>query len=418
MISSQARQIIYFSAISLLTIVSVLYRKCDGSLSVTVPRIRICFHANEANSRGVAIATFDYANYAETILGYESFIIFPSLVNPLDNRSNEDTSFSTPRFQSRFNVSFYEPYPIGVSSGGYRLPQHALTIGCRVLYIAKSGEEESEPKFSTSYSCNMPTATLAIFKFEKHGFTYAVINSILIPSSTARLPFNRTMINNSNSVIPHIVRRSLLKAHTNLKSELNIPKGALTLCRHGGRTTFNTNFAHEAIGDLINKYNSTQLHFVFVNTDIFIRNYDIKRHGQIHFLPPMSSGSRRMESFFDTCDAMIHGRLDGEVFSLAIAEFSVRNKPVITCPGVNNGHIKLLGDKAYVYNNRKECINHITNFITNGIPERNYNAFTKYEPEAVMKAFDKIFLQPILSGHFKPYHLFNNCPKSLNSTNA
>lgn len=415
MISSGARHFYFSTAISLLALLSFLYGKCNGSLSVEVPRVRICFHANEANSRGVAIASFDYANYAETILGYESFIIFPSMVNPLDNRSDEDTSFSTPRFQSRFNVSFYEPYPIGVPSGGFRLPQHALTIGCRVLFIAKAGDEESDPKFSTSYSCKMPTATLAIFRFQKHGFTYAVIDSILMPSSTAKLPFNRAMINNSNSVIPHIIKRNLLKANSDLKSELNIPKGALTLCRHGGRTTFNIEFAHKAIRDLINQYNSTQLHFIFVNTDIFIENYDTRRHGQIHFLPPMSSGSQRMESFFASCDAMIHGRLDGEVFSLAIAEFSVRNKPVITCPGFNNGHITLLGNKSYVYNNKKECINHITNFITNGIPKRNYNAFSKYEPEAVMKVFDQILLQPILSGYLQPYHSYNNCPKSINN---
>jgi len=285
MISAGVRLSLSFVAIelSLLTLLLFPCQKCDGLLSVAVPRIRICFHVNEANSRGVAIATFDYANYAETILGYESYIIFPSLVNPLDNRSNKDTSFSTQRFQSRFNVSFYEPYPIGVPSGGYRLPQHALAIGCRVLYIAKAGREESYPKFSTSYSCNMPTATLAIFGFQKHGFTYAVIDSKLMPSSTVRTRFDRAMINDSNSVIPHIVARKLLKTDTNLKSELNIPKGALTLCRHGGRTTFNIEFAHKAIEDLINQYNSTQLHFVFVNTDIFIRDYDTERHGQIHF---------------------------------------------------------------------------------------------------------------------------------------
>ena len=36
------------------------------------------------------------------------------------------------------------------------------------------------------------------------------------------------------------------------------------------------------------------------------------------------------EAFYRTCDAMLHARRDGETFGLAVAEFSVRNKPVIT----------------------------------------------------------------------------------------
>ena len=34
--------------------------------------------------------------------------------------------------------------------------------------------------------------------------------------------------------------------------------------------------------------------------------------------------------FLYACDAMIHARADGETFGMAVAEFSVHNRPVLT----------------------------------------------------------------------------------------
>ena len=58
--------------------------------------------------------------------------------------------------------------------------------------------------------------------------------------------------------------------------------------------------------------------------------------------------------FINSCDAMIHARAGGETFGASIAEFSIKNKPVITCPCIiydsNNAHINILKDKAILYN--------------------------------------------------------------------
>ena len=56
--------------------------------------------------------------------------------------------------------------------------------------------------------------------------------------------------------------------------------------------------------------------------------------------------------FFATCDAMLHAREEGETFGMAVAEFSLRNKPVITYNGsgqYDNAHVRMLGSKALLY---------------------------------------------------------------------
>jgi len=94
---------------------------------------------------------------------------------------------------------------------------------------------------------------------------------------------------------------------------------------------------------------------------------------------------------------MIHGRTDGEVFSIAIGEFAMRNKPVITCPGSSKNHIKMLGDKGYIYTNKEELIAIVENFIRQGIPEKDFNAYRPYYPQPVMKIFKSVFIDPIKS---------------------
>ena len=43
-----------------------------------------------------------------------------------------------------------------------------------------------------------------------------------------------------------------------------------------------------------------------------------------------TSDPARKAAFIRTCDAMLHGRSNGETFGLAVAEFSAANRPVLT----------------------------------------------------------------------------------------
>ena len=59
--------------------------------------------------------------------------------------------------------------------------------------------------------------------------------------------------------------------------------------------------------------------------------------------------------FVNASDCMIHARARGETFGLAIAEFSIRNKPIIAYSNPpEKAHLDILGKKCFVYNNKDD----------------------------------------------------------------
>ena len=54
---------------------------------------------------------------------------------------------------------------------------------------------------------------------------------------------------------------------------------------------------------------------------------------------------------------MIHARIQGESFGLAIAEFAVNSKPIITSVSTDhNNHLKILKDKVIIYDSKDSLI--------------------------------------------------------------
>ena len=84
---------------------------------------------------------------------------------------------------------------------------------------------------------------------------------------------------------------------------------------------------------------------------------------------------------------MIHARGMGETFGLAVAEFSIKNKPVITCSCGDLEHIKILGDKAILYNSKEELIDIFKNIQSIISQHNDWNAYKMYNPEYVMNLF-------------------------------
>ena len=90
---------------------------------------------------------------------------------------------------------------------------------------------------------------------------------------------------------------------------------------------------------------------------------------------------------------MIHARKDGETFGLAVAEFSVANKPIITyASSKDKEHLKILGEKALLYKNGNELQDIILNFDKNEMSCKKWNAYEKFKPEIVIKEFERICL--------------------------
>ncbi len=127
-----------------------------------------------------------------------------------------------------------------------------------------------------------------------------------------------------------------------VRRDLGIPEDAYVYGRHGGFDTFDIPFVHGAVIDVARTH--PHIHFVFMHTRRFGPPFP-----NIHFLPKTMDPVAKIH-FIDACDAMIHGRHQGETFGMAVAEFSVRRKPVLTWNGsVDRYHLDILGDAAIAY---------------------------------------------------------------------
>jgi len=205
---------------------------------------------------------YDYADYLEQLYASEfrSFIIFPDA--PRATRGH-----GLKMFRERFPVFFYNSTSEDIA-GGSNLPIRAKEVGCDMLYIIKGGLKAWEPSYPNSFNLTvMPAAVHAVFEYEEHGSTYAAIAPAVAINSRVE-KFN---------VVPHmILPPNITNVGVTVRSRLGIPKKALVLCRIGGSTTFDVDFAKAAIRELVAKYDNSTLQFLFLGTDNFgrdCRNY-------------------------------------------------------------------------------------------------------------------------------------------------
>ena len=165
-----------------------------------------------------------------------------------------------------------------------------------------------------------------------------------------------------------------------------------------------------------------QIYFVFMNTAGFdkLNLTNIKHVDQ-------TSDRMRKAAFIRTCDAMLHARQQGETFGLAVAEFSVMNKPVITClptaykrsnrlfdsrfssSGKGQAHLQILGKRALVYKTGDQLRDYLTRFDRRIMAARDWNAYRSYEPRQVMRAFACVFLS--WGKRECPAYLFGQSPE-------
>ncbi len=64
--------------------------------------------------------------------------------------------------------------------------------------------------------------------------------------------------------------------------------------------------------------------------------------------------------------------------------------------GKSHEHIRILGDKGFVFHNGEQLHKIVDNFVLNGVDKtKDYNAYRDYAPDKVMPLFKKVFLDPI-----------------------
>lgn len=322
--------------------------------------MKIAFHSYQLGERGTEICLYKYAKYNRELFGNESIIV----------SSGGKPTPSLERFKD-FQVVLYDtPNP-----QKNVLEEICDKFNIDAFYSIKSGHDDGIMPENTK------SLSHCVFNMSQpHGTVYAGVCKYLSEK-----------FGNNHPYVHHILEKEAPHISEGLRSELNIPENAFVLGRHGGRETFDLDIAKEAIKRILDVRDD--IWFVFLNTNEF------HTHERIIYLP-WTMDEQYKAKFVNTCDAMIHGRRYGEIFSLSTAEFSLRNKPIITWKpkeiphDYETGHLYVLKDDAIYYEDVDELYN-ILKFIDKKETEsKNWVSYCNdYGPEFVMNEFKQIFLE-------------------------
>jgi hypothetical protein len=333
--------------------------------------MNILFHSNQISERGTEIALFDYAAGNQNILKNRSFVASPK-DRVFDARVLE-------KFEKNFEVCLYKHQD--------ELNEFLNKNKIELIYmISHGGSREA------LISDTIPVFIHCVFSTkEKYGTFYCPISGFLNKWFRTKYP-----------VLPHIVKQFPGNTGT-LREELHIPQNAVVFGGYGGENSFDITFVHEVIRQTARQRKN--IYFVFLNFKPFT-NEELTN---ILFLPKNTDIDYK-EKFINTCDAMIHARSDGETFGLAVAEFSIKNKPIITYTlnpkrfireklnytlGKNYGyagaHLEFLGKKAIKYRSKKHLMNIFLNFKTKYLKPVNYDCYSeRFSERNVMTRFNEI----------------------------
>ena len=317
--------------------------------------MKVLFHNNQLDYRGTTVSVTDYAKYNQEILGNESIICYDA--------RNWWTNFELhAKLEKQFKVIAHQ----GPEDLKRIIDQEKIDF----TYFQRSGEIEFLPD-------NCKTGVHVVFqRYEPHGDTYAYISEWLSDVMALK---------NSSTPIPWVPLPVGLTVPTmNYREEWNIKPDQFIFGRHGGHNTFNIPFVQEHIFSLLNARDDFV--FVFLGTDRWIT------HPNVRFLDPVHDVQTKT-NIINTWDAMIHARIQGESFGVAIAEALSLNKPVLAWEhGEDLHHTEVLKNSGLLYS--KETIWEQMNSIKELANKEDWTQrVKKFKPEVVMNKFNEIFLR-------------------------
>jgi len=315
----------------------------------------IAFYGNNLCLRGTTNAIYAYADYNEKILGNKSIICA---------QATGDLS-SLNKFQNRFKDIYTDSF--------YSIIQTLVQKKVDYLYVIKAGDQ------SDGICTNeIPTLVHAVFcKNDPHGHKYCYVSDWL----AADQGYSPDLY-----AVPHIVEK-YPDSTFSYRELLGIGADKTVIGCYGGSTEFNISNVHTAIHDTCKV--REDIIFLFMNINQFCEpNKNI-----IHL--PGTWEIDKKAAFINACDAMIHARRGGETFGLAVAEFTIHNKPVITYKDSGErSHIEILKDRGIYYRDNYKEIYDIINNLKSYIKYDNYyKAYDNFSPEKIMNRFNTNFLQ-------------------------
>jgi glycosyltransferase involved in cell wall biosynthesis len=306
----------------------------------------ILFFDPNLNERGTSISVYDYAHYNEVILGNKSIIASYS--------NSERKSYQ--KFKDRFDIYLVDKFQ--------DITPIIDNTKSEYIHIEKYGHKDDQ--------CvdNAKNLVHVVFpSYDPHGDIYAYISEWLALTSGNNSPF-----------VPYMI--DLPNVKENFKGFFNT-NNKLVIGWYGGNN-FEISFARQAVIDIANK--RKDIIFIFMNQDPFCNIENVI------FIEGTTDQEQKV-AFINTCDVMIHARERGETFGLAIAEFSSKNKPVITYyNSPERCHIDILGDKGIYYTDYTSLYNILSNIQLSDIKDKNWNCYQNFTPENVMNKFNQVFL--------------------------
>jgi hypothetical protein len=313
--------------------------------------LTIAFWDNSLCERGTTVALYDYAYYNKHILKNKSIILY-------DNTRKDTVPLVVEKFKKEFELFSTDNFN--------KVDQILKDKSCDILYIIKAGYNDGK------VSNIIKTVVHCVFNCsEPHGDIYASI-APWVQNNNGKYPF-----------VPHIM--SLPEHNLNLRDKLSIPDTAIVYGRYGGYNQFDIKYVQEIVYKVA--LERSDIYFLFVNTEKFCDSLP-----NIIHLDKIIDLNEKV-TFINTCDAMIWGRSEGEIFSCSMGEFSIKNKPIITTKeNIHDlGHIHLLKDQAlwYTESTLKDIL---LNFNKEEMSKKDWNAYKEYTPEKVMKIFKKVFI--------------------------
>jgi hypothetical protein len=321
-----------------------------------MPGKRIAFLENKLTLRGTSIALYDYAHYNEKLLGNTSFIITRNYDDVQHSIDVDKQAYD--KFIQRFPMIYYkEPSDLDAL-----IEKNSIDI----LFIEKSGQASDElmtSKCKSIVHCVFET-------HDPHGSIYCGLSQWLNERNSTNIP-----------VLPYMV--DVRENNITLRESLGIPQGATVFGSYGGSDEILW-YVRNAIIDISNNPAYSNIYFLFMNIPSFAENSE-----RLRFL----KGTDNMDikrAFINTCDAMVYGRIWGETFGLACAEFSVCDKPVIGNRSPKDKfHIQTLGDSFIGHDSYEECYTILTEYprFKKDVSKNNYK---KYTPEIVMNTFNSM----------------------------
>lgn len=321
--------------------------------------MKVAFFNHQLCIRGSTGALYNYAARNETILNNESIVVY--MTDP-ENLPHTDLTVLE-KFNKRFKTRGFDNWDL--------LDEYLKKEKVDVLFKSCGGWNDGK------VSKYARTCVQAIFDiYEPHGDVYSYLHE-----------FMSNKMSNGKCPVVHNLCDYLPEPNEDFRAKYNIPKDAKVFGRIGARDSFNVQCAKDAIVEIIDSTND--IYFMFFGTDKFYE------HPKIIYLPK-SHELQDKSNFVNACDAMLHARIDGEVFSLSIAEFLWFDKPIITYHiGHQPGHFEILKDKAVIYKDKESLTSILKSFDKNNYPKNYYKNIiieNGYTTPVVMQKFKETYL--------------------------